>query len=73
MRTDSEMIPVGATLSEIRAAFQDSETGKLFVVNDCGELYGTMTLHDLSDDAFDYDVDNLINAGDIARMNPPVI
>ena len=73
MRTDSETIPVGATLPEIRAAFQDSETGELFVVNDRGELYGTMTLHDLSDDAFDHDVDNLINAGDIARMNPPVI
>jgi len=73
MRTDSETILVGTSLPQIRAALQISETGELFVVNSRGELYGTITLHDLSDAAFDHDVDTLINAGDIARMNPPVI
>ena len=73
MHTESEIILIGAGLPEIRAALQESDTGELFVVKENGELFGTITLHDLSDAAFDHDVDNLINAGDIARNDPPVI
>jgi CIC family chloride channel protein len=45
----------------------------LFVLGENGELCGTITLADLSDIAFDHDVDNLINAGDVARLHPPVL
>ena len=30
-----------------------------------------MTLADLSDSAFDHDFDDLVNAGDVARLHPP--
>ena len=45
----------------------------MFVLKDTGELFGTITLADLSDIAFDHDVDNLINAGDVARVHPPIL
>jgi len=73
MRTESETVFVSSPLPEIRARLQDSETGELFVVAEDGQLFGTITLHDLSDVAFDHDVDNLINAGDIARTHPPAL
>ncbi|MAF49252.1 MAG: chloride channel protein [Rhodospirillaceae bacterium] len=73
MRAESETVSIGANLPEIRALLQDSETGELFVTKEDGALFGTITLHDLSDAAFDHDVDNLINAGDIARTDPPVL
>lgn len=73
MRAESETVSIGANLPEIRALLQDSESGELFVTKEDGELFGTITLHDLSDAAFDHDVDNLINAGDIARTDPPIL
>ena len=45
--------------------------GELFVIRDTGELYGTLTLADLSDSAFDHEFDDLVNAGDVARLHPP--
>ena len=30
-----------------------------------------MTLADLSESAFDHDFDDLVNAGDVARLHPP--
>lgn len=52
---------------------QNSKTGEIFVVRDTGELYGTITLADLSEAAFDPAIDDLIRAGDVARTQPPVL
>jgi CIC family chloride channel protein len=70
---ESETVGVGSTLQELRSKLQASETGELFVLKEDGELFGTITLADLSNAAFDHDVDNLINAGDVARVHPPIL
>ena len=70
---NSETVGVATQLQELRAKLQASDTGELFVIKDDGELFGTITLADLSDAAFDHDVDNLINAGDVARVHPPIL
>jgi CIC family chloride channel protein len=70
---NSETVGVAAQLQELRAKLQASDTGELFVIKDDGELFGTITLADLSAAAFDHDVDNLINAGDVARVHPPIL
>ena len=73
MSSDSETVPVDMGLVQLRENLQRSKTGELFVLRENGELFGTITLADLADAAFDHDVDNLINAGDIARGNPPLL
>jgi len=73
MSESNEVIYKATNIQEIREKLQLSETGELFVIQENGELYGTITLYDLSDIAFDHDVDNLINAGDVARRHPPVL
>ncbi len=70
---NSETVTVGAGLQELRNKLQISPTGELFVLKEGGELFGTITLADLSDIAFDHDVNNLINAGDVARVHPPIL
>ena len=71
--TDAETVSISASLEELRNKLQFSEMGELFVILEDGELFGTIILADLSDIAFDHNVDNLINAGDIARINPPIL
>ncbi|MEE2746092.1 MAG: chloride channel protein [Pseudomonadota bacterium] len=73
MTVNNETINVGTGIDEIRERLQRSEIGELFVVKDEGELYGTITLADLSETAFDHDLDDLINAGDVARVHPPLL
>jgi CIC family chloride channel protein len=68
-----ETVYISARLEELRNKLQVSTTGELFVLHQDGELFGTITLADLSDIAFDHNVDNLINAGDVARVHPPVL
>ena len=68
-----ETVDVAASLQELRKKLQFSETGELFVLDRSGKLFGTVTLADLSEVAFDHDVNNLINAGDVARLNPPFL
>ncbi len=60
-------------LPDLREMLQKSEGGELFVVDDDGALFGTITLADMSDAAFDSDMDDLIKAGDVARTAPPVL
>ena len=57
----------------MRAQLQASAQGRLFVVDAGGHLFGTITLADLSEAAFDPAVDALINAGDVARLHPPTL
>ena len=73
MSEENETVDVAASIQEIRAKLQSSKTGELFVVREDGELFGTIILSDLSEVAFDHDVDNLINAGDVARLHPPLL
>jgi CIC family chloride channel protein len=68
---NAETVSVSAGLQDLRQRLQFSETGELFVLRETGELFGTITLADLSDIAFDHEVDDLINAGDVARPHPP--
>ena len=70
---NAETVSVGTGLQDLRHKLQFSETGELFVLRKNDELFGTITLADLSDVAFDHDVDNLINAGDVARLHPPFL
>jgi len=73
MKQAGETVDIGTGLQDVRQKLQHSEIGELFVLRNETELFGTITLADLSDIAFDHDVDNLINAGDVARTHPPVL
>lgn len=70
---DAETVNWGVSLGELRTSLQKSIVGEIFVLRGESELYGTVTLTDLSEAAFDHDVDDLINAGDVARLHPPVL
>ena len=70
---DAETVGMDCTLQELRNKLQFSQIGELFVLDKTNKLYGTITLADLSDIAFDHDVDDLINAADVARTHPPVL
>jgi CIC family chloride channel protein len=72
-RDDDETVPIGLGLPEVRVRLLESRTGELFVINGDGRLHGTIMLSDLSDVAFDHVVDNLVNAGDVARLHPPSV
>ncbi|MFB0993015.1 MAG: chloride channel protein, partial [Rhodospirillales bacterium] len=46
---DGETILMSACLQDVRIKLQNSPLGEIFVIKDNGELYGTITLADLSD------------------------
>jgi CIC family chloride channel protein len=73
MSTASARIGPDADLQDLRTALQATPTGQLFVVRESGELFGTVTLADLSDSAFDHGFDLLIKTADVARLHPPVL
>ncbi len=70
---DADTMTPAASLREIRATLQSSRSGEIFVLDDRGGLYGTITLPDLSELAFDAATDDLIKALDVARPHPPVL
>lgn len=70
---DGESILMKECLQDVRIKLQQSPLGEIFVLRDTGELYGTVTLADLSDSAFDHGFDDLITASDVARLHPPVL
>ena len=63
MRRNISTVGMSTDLDSLRHLLQDSTVGELFVVRDDGSLHGTITLQDLSDLAFDHDLDALVNAG----------
>lgn len=73
MSRESDLVTPDVGLPLMRVLLQRSATGVLFVVRENGEFRGTITLADLSEAAFDQGVDNLIFAGDVARMGPAVL
>lgn len=68
-----ELVTMGVGLPDIRSMLQKSEAGELFVVDDNGVLFGTINLADMSEFAFDPELDQLITAFDVARRHPPVL
>jgi chloride channel protein, CIC family len=73
MKDDYVAVAPAASLREVRHALRRTPYGELFVVQDDGMLLGTITLSELSDEAFDPTLEPLINAGDVARRHPPVL
>ncbi len=71
MTDDGITVAPAAGLQEVRKCLQECPVGELFVIRETGELFGTVTLADLSESAFDHDFDDLVNAGDVARLHPP--
>ena len=58
-------------INGVREKLLTAPHGELFVVDDNGGLFGTITLGDLSDSAFDHSIDDVVNARDVARLHPP--
>ena len=67
MSKEFELISDKATLPEIRTIIENSPYGDFFVVDEYGKLVGLITFASLKGIAFDFEVDHLINARDIAR------
>jgi len=68
----AQTVRLATGLAEVRALLQRTPYGELFVIDDDGRLHGTITLADLSEAAFDPGLDDLVNAVDVARRNPPL-
>ncbi len=68
-----ELVTLGVGLPDIRSMLQKSEAAELFVVDDEGVLFGTITLADMCEFAFDKELDQLVTASDVARRHPPVL
>lgn len=66
-------VAMSTDLDTVRRRLQESSVGEIFVVDGKGILRGTITLADLSEFAFDHDLDGLVNAGDVARPHPPML
>ncbi|MCA1908748.1 MAG: chloride channel protein [Magnetospirillum sp.] len=73
VRRDALTVSQGAGLSDIRRLLQSRPEGEVFVLCDQGQLIGSITLADLSEAAFDPDLDSLLNARDVARLHPPAL
>lgn len=73
MRHDFVFVSPDATMKEVRQKLQLCFYGEVFVVNEDKTLVGTITLHDLSDAAFDPSHDEGLRAVSVARLNPPVV
>jgi len=73
MNRDVTSIDMATDLDAVRRRLQESDVGEIFVVDGKGVLHGTITLADLSEFAFDHDLDGLVNAGDVARPHPPML
>jgi CIC family chloride channel protein len=73
MARRAELVTADVALPELRSALQMSASGGLFVLREDGSLLGTVGLADLADVAFDPEVDDLVRAGDVARLHPPVL
>ncbi|MCZ6813416.1 MAG: chloride channel protein, partial [Alphaproteobacteria bacterium] len=73
MEGDFETVAADQPLSAIREKLHRVPDGELFVTGENGALTGTITLADLSEAAFETSYDSLLNAGEVARADPPVL
>ena len=73
MSSEYAAVTVSAGMKAVRENLQSAPHAELFVVQSDQTLHGTITLSDLSGTAFDTSMDNILNAGDVARLHPPVL
>jgi chloride channel protein, CIC family len=73
METDTKGVSPHASLTDIRKTLQTSPAGELFVVDDEGTLFGTITLADMHDLAFDRSQDDTTDASAVARKHAPMV
>lgn len=70
MRDDFVVVDPADTMRTVRTQLMKSHFGTIFVVDSDGMLHGTITLSDLSDNAFDTSMDALLNAQDVTHLHP---
>lgn len=73
MTTHYELVNERAHAREIRTTVENATYGDFFVVDDDGRLVGSLTFGAMRGLALDDEIDQLINARDIARLNPPLL
>ncbi len=73
METQTKGLSPDTPIQNIRKHLQRSTAGELFVVNDEGKLFGTITLADMHDLAFDHREDDTAVAATVARKHAPVV
>ena len=67
-------VPLSTRLADLRLHLRTAPYNELFVVSDDGQLFGSIMLRDLDEEAaFDHTLDNLVIAADVARRNPPML
>ena len=66
-------IPVDASPDLVRHQLQEAPWGELFVIDEKGHLFGTITFSDLHEAAFDTSHDSELSAGALARKHPTVL
>ncbi len=66
-------VSLATPLAELRLHLQTAPYSELFVLTEEGRLFGTITLADLDEAAFDHALDGLVIAADVARRNPPML
>lgn len=73
LQADCPTVPVNASIRQVRERLMGVPYGELFVVSPDQTLFGTIMLADLGDEAFDPELEHLLNAADVARRKPPVL
>jgi chloride channel protein, CIC family len=66
-------ISLATSLVDLRLLLQTAPYNEVFVVTDDGRLFGSITLADLDEAAFDHALDGLVIAADVARRHPPML
>lgn len=73
MSTAFSAIPLDTPLADLRLYLQTAPYNELFVLTEDERLFGSITLADLDEAAFDHALDGLVIAADVARRNPPML
>ena len=73
MTDQYEIIEETARASEIRHTIEDARYGDFFVIDAKARLVGSISFASLRGVSLDPELDHLINARDIARLNPPML
>ena len=73
MSTAFSSIRLDTPLVDLRLYLQTAPHNELFVLTEDDRLFGTITLADLDEAAFDHVLDGLVIAADVARRNPPML
>ncbi len=73
MSDEFAVVPAGTGAAEIRRILREAPYEDFFVEDDAGRLVGSISFADLRQLAFDEELDNLVNAQDLARRNTVVL